>query len=1139
MNEQYSIEAILSAVDQGFTKAMSSAKGIIGGMTGAVGNATKGIGSFTKSMIGAQVIGNAISGALGAVKNGFEEMIGEMNSSNKAWKTFEGNLEMIGKSKAEIKAAQQSMQDYATKTIYSASDMASTFAQMTAIGVEDANSLVKGIGGIAASAENPKQAMKSLSQQMTQALSKPELTWADFKIMLEQAPAGMAAVAKDMGYSLDEFVGAVQDGTITSKAFADSVAKVGNNAQFQKMATEFKSVDQAMDGLKEGLSNKLLPAFQVLNKFGIRMVEKLSNALEGIDFGALASKLQMYLIRIEVWFQNGVRAAKKFFGEFVDTGALNSIKAAFGSLKDALGNLFKALGLPPGLGSDFTGLGTIIGNVVKKIADAIKVVSDFIAKLDPGLVKKFGIGILGAVGAMKGFKIAKRVGGWFKVFKKNPLESLPGALGKGGGIIKSVFTGIADVIKGLGKTFEGFGKGLGAGAKGIGEGLGAVLKGLGAGLKAAGAWNILAFAAGIALVIATLALLATQGEGVKKILEGIGNAFGTIITAVGTAVGSIIESIGTAFGNAAPGIEALGTAIAIAAPAIAEGIAIIVDAIGRNATPIAEGMAIIVDAFGNAASKIIDSASKLLHEVPAILDSLGGALLSTGIGLGIAAAGVGLGVGLALKLGGSGLKDAAEGLGQFVKDGATAGKTLIDAGGGILESAGKTVGNVLEGALKGAGGFVESAARGLGDAVSKGLNAAKDLIKQIGDSFKQAADAVGANSEKFGKGITDFANAMEKMQGLGWQDIIGGMKLLGEAVDNFSYTGEFMSQMGTGFKDMADGLVGIESALEPAKTAITNLDSHVNDRFNSMLTDTQTKTASIAEEFKNKFGEIETEIQSKMNAIFRAVATKTASMQTDVQSKMTAILMSWTVGMVAITLANSTGWNAIQNEVSNAMSRIVNHIVNGGTGMNTAFMVAMTQMNLTAISMTNELVNIFDGLRAKLYTSGQNAGQGFNDGLESKRGTILNTALSIAKATAETIDKGLDINSPSGVTWDSGEETMNGFGGGMLKRGSWVVGVASNIAENVGYAMDSVKSSINGMNASINATISAPSRMTVDHTSQSSRVDMLIAKVEELIEITAQGKQLVLDTGVVAGGTQGYIDKGLRKEADIRGRLAW
>ncbi|MDT2885526.1 tape measure protein, partial [Lactococcus lactis] len=108
---------------------------------------------------------------------------------------------------------------------------------------------------------DPTQAMKTLSQQATQMAAKPMVQWQDFKLMLEQTPAGIAAVAKTMGKSTSQLVKDVQDGTIKTQEFFDAVSKTGTNKQFSKMATEFKTVGQAVDGLKENLVNGLQKAY--------------------------------------------------------------------------------------------------------------------------------------------------------------------------------------------------------------------------------------------------------------------------------------------------------------------------------------------------------------------------------------------------------------------------------------------------------------------------------------------------------------------------------------------------------------------------------------------------------------------------------------------------------------------------------------------------------------------------------------------------------------------------------------------------------------------------------------------------------------------------------------------------------------
>ena len=152
------------------------------------------------------VMAKAGSSAFSALTSGAQEMIGEINSSVKTWKTFEGNMKNFGKNKKQISAVKKELQSYAETTVYNSSEMASTYAQLEAVGVGSMKSLskgtsglVKGFGGLAAAAEDPSQAMKSLSQQATQMAAKPKVAWEDFKIMLEQSPAGIAAVAKTRG----------------------------------------------------------------------------------------------------------------------------------------------------------------------------------------------------------------------------------------------------------------------------------------------------------------------------------------------------------------------------------------------------------------------------------------------------------------------------------------------------------------------------------------------------------------------------------------------------------------------------------------------------------------------------------------------------------------------------------------------------------------------------------------------------------------------------------------------------------------------------------------------------------------------------------------------------------------------------
>ncbi|WP_369351231.1 tape measure protein [Streptococcus hillyeri] len=303
MSDSYSVEAILSAVDKSFGSTLKSASKAIEGLEkqSKLFDTVGGRASSTfKSMLGANLVGSAISSMASVASTGLSGLVGELNGSTKAWKTFDGNLSQLGWGKKEIAEAKADMQDYATQTIYSASDMGTTFSQIAAIGRKDAGSLVTAMGGLAASAENPSQAMKTLSQQMVQALTKPTMTWADFKLMMEQSPAGMSAVAKEMGLSLDELVTKIQDGEVKTGDFAEAFKKAG--ASMQDMATNYKSADEALGGLQETVSNKLQPIFEIFSKHAVTGIESIINKLSGIKgetIQQLADNIDKFLTKLE------------------------------------------------------------------------------------------------------------------------------------------------------------------------------------------------------------------------------------------------------------------------------------------------------------------------------------------------------------------------------------------------------------------------------------------------------------------------------------------------------------------------------------------------------------------------------------------------------------------------------------------------------------------------------------------------------------------------------------------------------------------------------------------------------------------------------------------------------------------------
>ena len=497
MAESFSVKAILSAQDRGFTSAFKSAMGTVSNLKSTL---TSGIGFGIMAGIGQK--------AFGAVTSSIGGMVSELNSSSAAWKTFNGNMSMVGKGADEIASVKKELQEFAEDTIYSASDMASTYAQLSAVGIKSTNKLVKGFGGLAAAAENPKQAMKTLSQQATQMAAKPTVAWADFKLMIEQTPAGISAVAKEMGMTTTDLVQNVQDGKIATEDFFDAIAKVGTNDAFTKLATEYKTVDQAMDGLTETVSNKLAPSFDVLSGRAIKSLDGIINKIGDLDGDAIAGKLTGFLDKASGYWNVLKTEALEVKNAFGD---------AFSAIGEDLGKITGAFGSTESI-SSFAGVMDSASGALQTFAGFLEEHSEVIAKVIPQIPK--------LVVAYKGFKIAKSVAPFVGAFT----SAITGLASKGISKIAGKLFGISRGQEEVGKSSAGSSKKILASAKAfvmLGVGVALISGGfflLAQGAKAVADSGPLAVAvlvgmvgAVIGLTVGMVKMLSTMSGGTKKL----------------------------------------------------------------------------------------------------------------------------------------------------------------------------------------------------------------------------------------------------------------------------------------------------------------------------------------------------------------------------------------------------------------------------------------------------------------------------------------------------------------------------------------------------------------------------------------------------------------------------------------------
>lgn len=109
--------------------------------------------------------------------------------------------------------------------------------------------------------------------------------------MMEQTPGGIAAVAKTMHKTSGQLVQDVQAGKVKTQDFFDAIAKAGNSDAFQKMATKYKTIPEALGGLKEELAVQLRDPWAKVTSMVNKNISGLTDKIQHIDFTKVGNNI--------------------------------------------------------------------------------------------------------------------------------------------------------------------------------------------------------------------------------------------------------------------------------------------------------------------------------------------------------------------------------------------------------------------------------------------------------------------------------------------------------------------------------------------------------------------------------------------------------------------------------------------------------------------------------------------------------------------------------------------------------------------------------------------------------------------------------------------------------------------------------
>ena len=1051
MAESFSVKAILSAQDKGFTSAFKSAMGTVSNLKSTL---TSGIGFGIMAGIGQK--------AFGAVTSSIGGMVSELNSSSAAWKTFNGNMSMVGKGADEIASVKKELQEFAEDTIYSASDMASTYAQLSAVGIKSTNKLVKGFGGLAAAAENPKQAMKTLSQQATQMAAKPTVAWADFKLMIEQTPAGISAVAKEMGMTTTELVQNVQDGKIATEDFFDAIAKVGTNDAFTKLATEYKTVDQAMDGLTETVSNKLAPSFDVLSGRAIKSLDGIINKFGELDGDAIAGKLTSFLDKASGYWnvlKTEVSEVKAAFGD------------AFSAIGEDLGKITGAFGSTESI-SSFAGVMDSASGALQTFAGFLKEHSEIIAKVISKLPQLFV--------AYKGFKIVKTVAPFLGAFT----SAIAGLAGAGISKIAGKLFGISKGQEAVGKSSAASSKKMLASAKAfmmLGAGVALISGGfflLAQGAKAVADSGPLAVAVLAGMVGAVLALSFGFMSFLKNIKTSPAkmNAASKSFTKMAFAVSAVVLSL-AGLALALTPLASLGdTAVAPLAAfgVVVGGLAIILGTMGKKLQESAVGIAVFAGAVSAMALSMTPLAktgtdgavamgtfgvvigglvavfavfgTALTAAIPAML-AFGATILMVGAGMSLATPFVEA-LGSVIQILGDVVVQVIGVItgaivaifpvfGNFVSTVSDSVSQIVSVVGNTLVNIFKTAGDIITGVIDSLGdGFKK-----VTDGISKVIDSISGGFSSVLDAVAGIIDSIGNSAKNAGKGFESVADGINTIASLSIVDIA---KALGSVAIGL---GE-ISAKGKGIGTVADGLNGVIGAITIASVQISMFSGTLT-QLNSTAVQIPTSMAMISGALASfSIPVIDTgSIMAAFASISAGAEALVAQLDSSAAKAGAQFSKALTNGMNSAANSVQRGVSKITSSANKLISALTNIATQAMSRFNSALSSGASRATSTARSMSTSILSTLNSTSSGAYSCGVYIGQGLARGMESTLGYIRSVAVQMAAAADAAVRAKAKIHSPSRVFAGLGVYVGEGFALGIESMSRKVTEATQSIVE--------------------------------------------------------------------------------------------
>ena len=408
-------------LDDNLDDAAHAANRLDNSMEQAGSGASKLSGGFT--VLKGAVAGLVADIAMRAV-DAFVDLGSEAINAADSLTKFESTMSFAGFSTAEIDAARDAVQNYASQTVYDLGEVANTTAQLAANGVQDYQKLTEAAGNLNAVAGGSADTFGSVAMVLTQTAGAGKLTTENWNQLADAIPGASGVIQnelKAMGAYTGEFRDAMAKGEISAEEFNQAIMNLG----FSEAAVEASSSVSTIEGAVGNLRATIVDGFvAVLTDGGL---------MEGIT-----------------GFINGIATILTNAGQYIGP-AIDGIKTAISGIGDALNKAFTDDQQAAILGFLKTLASALVGLPFQLVSAAVQALSGAFQAL---------IGIAGAVtsffSALPG--ALSSAASWFSNLPgiiSGALSSAFGAVNSwGSNVVSAISSAVSSAVNAVGSWFS-------------------------------------------------------------------------------------------------------------------------------------------------------------------------------------------------------------------------------------------------------------------------------------------------------------------------------------------------------------------------------------------------------------------------------------------------------------------------------------------------------------------------------------------------------------------------------------------------------------------------------------------------------------------------------------------------------------